>query len=281
MPGKPVSLEHVDKEFSARGIKDGERDAAFVALRDVNLEIRSGELFVLVGPSGCGKSTLLDLFAGLTIPTRGRVLVDGQPVIGPGLDRGYVFQQYALLPWRTALANVQLGLEASGMPKTDRLTRGIEILELVGLSASRDKYPHELSGGMKQRVAIGRSLAYDPDVLLMDEPFAAVDALTRDSLQWHLLRIWEETKKTIVFITHSIDEAVFLGQRVGVMTSNPGHIKQTVDIAMDSRMETDDIRSTADFRDYRHNIWELLKDEIARAQRDPSRDDRSQPSDER
>ncbi|MFF5444213.1 ABC transporter ATP-binding protein [Streptomyces sp. NPDC012888] len=237
---------------------------AFTALDGVDLEIGSGEFLVVVGPSGCGKSTLLDLLGGLTRPTEGRILLDGDPVTGPGLDRGTVFQQYALLPWRTAQGNVEFGLEATGVPRRRRAARAREFLELVGLAGFEDRHPHELSGGMRQRVAIARALAYDPDVLLMDEPFAALDAQTREALQGELRRIWETTGKTVVFITHGIEEAVYLGQRVAVMTSRPGRIKEVVPVALDGH--TGDVRSSPEFARYRHEIWDLLHDEVARAQ---------------
>lgn len=254
-----ISLRGVGKVFRSRGV-----DVA--ALSDVSLDVHSGQFLVLVGPSGCGKSTLLDLLAGLSRPTSGEVLLDGRPVTGPGLDRGVVFQQYALFPWRTAQANVEFGLEGKGIPRRERHERARGFLDLVGLYGFADRYPHELSGGMKQRVAIARSLAFDPDVLLMDEPFAALDAQTRDGLQDELLRIWERTGKTIVFITHGIDEAVYLGQRVAVMTSRPGRIKQIVDIALESRTTTEDLRSDPAFTRYRHEIWSLLRDEVRAAQ---------------
>ena len=169
---------------------------------------------------------MLDLLGGLTKPTSGRNIIDGKPIEGPGLDRGIVFQQYALLPWKTAKGNIEFGLESKGVPKKERAEISRYFLSLVGLSGFEDRYPHELSGGMKQRVAIARSLAFDPEVLLMDEPFAALDAQTRETLQTELLRIWEHTKKTIVFITHGIDEAVYLGQRVAVMTSRPERLNK-------------------------------------------------------
>lgn len=231
-----IKFENVGKVFQARG-------TTVTALQEINFEVRAGEFLVIVGPSGCGKSTLLDLLGGLAKPTSGRVLVDDRPITGPGLDRGVVFQQYALLPWRTALANVEFGLEAKHVPRRERKERAREYLDLVGLSGFHDRYPHELSGGMKQRVAIARSLAFDPDVLLMDEPFAALDAQTRDGLQDELLRIWEKTGKTVVFITHGIEEAVYLGQRVAVMTARPGRIKQVVDIPITARSATEDLRS--------------------------------------
>jgi NitT/TauT family transport system ATP-binding protein len=253
-----IVFENVGKTFTARG-------RTVTALQDINLDVRDGEFLVIVGPSGCGKSTLLDLLGGLSEISTGRILVDGKPVTGPGLDRGIVFQQYALLPWRTAQGNVEFGLEAKGVSRRERVAKAREYLDLVGLTGFHDRYPHELSGGMKQRVAIARSLAFDPDVLLMDEPFAALDAQTRDGLQDELLRIWEKTGKTIVFITHGIEEAVYLGQRVAVLTSRPGRIKQVVDVPIDARSATEDLRSDPEFTHYRHEIWSLLRDEVDRA----------------
>ncbi|MEC3917768.1 ABC transporter ATP-binding protein [Nocardia sp. CDC160] len=255
-----LALAGVRKEFPVRGERE-----AFTALSDITVEVRDGEFLVLVGPSGSGKSTLLDLLGGLGKPTAGQILLDGAPVSGPGLDRGIVFQQYALLPWRTARANIEFGLEAKGIRRRERRKVAEHYLELVGLAGFGDRYPHELSGGMKQRVAIARSLAFDPEVLLMDEPFAALDAQTRESLQDELLRIWQATGKTVLFITHGIDEAVYLGQRVAVLTSRPGRIKAVVDIDLD-RDGNGDIRSSERFRELRHEVWSLLHDEVARAQ---------------
>ncbi|MGI5423466.1 ABC transporter ATP-binding protein [Streptomyces sp. CA-179760] len=261
-----IEFENVTKEFTVKNRRGTRQTTRFTALDRIDLQIAAGEFVVLVGPSGCGKSTLLDLLGGLTRPSGGRVLLDGRPVDGPGLDRGIVFQQYALLPWRTAQGNVEFGLEATGVPRRQRASRAREFLDLVGLTGFADRHPHELSGGMRQRVAIARSLAYDPDVLLMDEPFAALDAQTRESLQDELLRIWQRTGKTVVFITHGIDEAVYLGQRVAVMTSRPGRVKQIVPVALGSRDATDDLRSSPEFAHHRHEIWSLLHDEVARAQ---------------
>ena len=254
-----IRFQDVSKVFPTRG-------APVAALDGVTFDVHSGEFLVVVGPSGCGKSTLLDLLGGLATPTSGRILVDEVPVHGPGLDRGIVFQQYALFPWRTARANVEFGLEAKGVPRRERVDRARHFLDLVGLTGFGDRYPHELSGGMKQRVAIARSLAFDPDVLLMDEPFAALDAQTRDSLQDELLRIWAATGKTIVFITHGIEEAVYLGQRVAVMTSRPGRIKHIIDVPITARKVTEDLRSDPMFVRYRHEIWTLLRDEVRKAQ---------------
>ncbi|WP_433634131.1 ABC transporter ATP-binding protein [Nocardia sp. CA-120079] len=255
-----LALTGVRKQFPVRG-----SNQEFTAIEDISLELHDGEFLVLVGPSGSGKSTLLDLLGGLSKPSAGRILLDGKPISGPGLDRGIVFQQYALLPWRTARANIEFGLEAKGVRRRERRKIADEYLELVGLAGFGDRYPHELSGGMKQRVAIARSLAFDPEVLLMDEPFAALDAQTRESLQDELLRIWRATGKTILFITHGIDEAVYLGQRVAVLTSRPGRVKSVIDIDID-RNSGADVRSSEPFREARHQIWSQLQSEVTRAQ---------------
>ncbi|MFJ7070572.1 ABC transporter ATP-binding protein [Streptomyces sp. NPDC101115] len=261
-----IVFDGVRKEFPVKG-KDGARSVV-TALDGVDLTVGAGEFLAVVGPSGCGKSSLLDLLGGLSRPTSGRILLDGSPVTGPGLDRGIVFQQYALLPWRTAQGNVEFGLEAVGVPRRERAARAREFLDLVGLTGFEGRHPHELSGGMRQRVAIARSLAYDPAVLLMDEPFAALDAQTRESLQDELLRIWRATGKTVVFITHGIDEAVHLGQRVAVMTSRPGRIKEVVPVDLPAPADGDDPRSSPEFARYRHHVWSLLRDEVSRAQQE-------------
>ena len=262
--GSAISIQNVTKNFPARG-KAG-AGGGFTAVENVSLEVRAGEFMVIVGPSGCGKSTLLDLLGGLTRPTSGRILIDGTPITGPALDRGLVFQQYALLPWRTALRNVEFGLEAKGVPRRERAERAEHFLAMVGLNGFGDRYPHELSGGMKQRVAIARSLAYDPGVLLMDEPFAALDAHTRETLQGELLRIWRESGKTIVFITHGIDEAVTLGQRIAVMTSRPGAIKAIVDVPIERGSAEQDLHADPAFGRLRHEVWSLLRDEFTQAE---------------
>ena len=262
-----IAFDRVSKSFPVRAGNDPGAARTVTALDDISLEIPAGEFSVLVGPSGCGKSTLLDLLAGLSAPSAGTIRLDGAPVRGPGLDRGVVFQQYALLPWRSARGNVEFGLEALGLSRRERRDRAGYYLDLVGLAGFADRHPHELSGGMKQRVAIARSLAVDPDVLLMDEPFAALDAQTRETLQDELLRIWVRTGKTIVFITHAIDEAVFLGRRVTVLTSRPARVKQVVPIELGDRHETEDLRSTPEFARYRHEVWAALRDEVRRADR--------------
>ncbi|MDB5606870.1 MAG: transporter ATP-binding protein [Bradyrhizobium sp.] len=265
MSAVKIRFEQVRKEFAIRG-ENGGPARRFTALDDITLDVKSGEFLALVGPSGCGKSTLLDLLGGLEAPTSGRILLDGRPIMGPARDRGIVFQQYALFPWRTAGQNVEFGLDIAGLKSKARREKALHHLDLVGLSAFADRYPHELSGGMKQRVAIARSLAYDPEVLLMDEPFAALDAQTRETLQGELLRIWRRTGKTIVFITHGIDEAVVLGQRVAVMTSRPGRIKQVIEVPEVLRSETEDVRSLPAFGAVRHEVWTLLRDEVLKAQ---------------
>ncbi|MDQ0372741.1 ABC transporter ATP-binding protein [Cellulomonas humilata] len=248
-------LDGVRKDFVVR---DNGGSAQFTAVQDLDLVVPDGQFLAVVGPSGCGKSTLLDLVAGLTAPTAGRILLHGAPVTGPATDRAVVFQQYALLPWRTARKNVELGLESVGVPRRLRARLADEHLELVGLTGFEDRYPHELSGGMKQRVAIARALAVDPRVLLMDEPFAALDAQTRESLQDELLRIWRATGKTVVFITHGIDEAVYLGQRVAVMSPRPGRISDLIDIDLDP-VPGEDVRSDPAFGRFRHRVWSALQ----------------------
>jgi NitT/TauT family transport system ATP-binding protein len=202
--------------------RSGNERTAFTAVENLNLAVKKGEFVTIVGPSGCGKSTFLDILAGLSEPTTGDVYIDGNKVTGPGLDRGIVLQGYALFPWRTVRQNIEYGLEIKKIKKAARREISEHFIDMVDLKGFENRYPYELSGGMKQRVAIARALAYDPEVLLMDEPFAAVDAQTRELLQEELLRIWHKTGKTIIFITHSIEEAVFLADRVVVMGTNPG-----------------------------------------------------------
>ncbi|EPF93401.1 ABC transporter ATP-binding protein [Acinetobacter gyllenbergii] len=262
-----LKIENVYKSFAAKKVK-GAKDQAedFVAVENLSLDVKAGEFVAIVGPSGCGKSTLLDLLAGLTTPTTGQILIDGQAIKKPGLDRGIVFQQYALFPWLTALQNIEFGLDAKGVSKEQRYQTAKYFLNLVGLAEFEHHYPNELSGGMKQRVAIARSLAYDPDILLMDEPFAALDAQTRETLQAELVKIWQQTQKTIIFITHSIDEAIYLGQRIAIMTSRPGRIKQVIEVPAALRTDQEDVRSSPEFNQLRHQIWSLLREEVLKAQ---------------
>jgi NitT/TauT family transport system ATP-binding protein len=200
------------------------------ALDGVDLHVDPGELVCIVGASGCGKSTLLRIVAGLEDVTAGSVDIDGDPILGPGPDRGMVFQSYTLFPWRTVAANVAFGLECTSMPRRARAARVAELLDIVGLSSHADAHPGELSGGMQQRVAIARALAPEPDILLLDEPFGALDAQTRRLMQDFLLTVWRRTGATILFVTHDIDEALYLGQRIYVLSSHPGRVQETIDV---------------------------------------------------
>ena len=238
------------------------RKQQIAALQDFNLDIREGEFFTLLGPSGCGKSTFLNVLAGLARKSGGSISIDGQPASGINREQGVVFQGYALFPWRTVLQNIEVGLEIRKIPKRERRETAEQFLHLVGLAGFGQRYPHELSGGMRQRVAIARSLAYSPSLLLMDEPFAALDAQTREILQSELLRIWEQHKTTIVFITHSLDEAIYLSDRIAVMTHRPGRIKSVLDIAL-PRPRPAEIRHAPAIVQLREQAWDVLRDEVA------------------
>jgi NitT/TauT family transport system ATP-binding protein len=252
-----ITIKNVDRVYRVK--RGGNRPKEFVAIKGVNLSVKKGEFLAIVGPSGCGKSTLLDMLAGLAPVKSGEIFIDGKLMNGPDLDRGIILQGYALFPWRSVRQNVELGLEIKGVPQKARAAISEKYINLVGLQGFADRFPYELSGGMKQRVAIARALAYDPEVLLMDEPFAAVDAQTRETLQDELLLIWEKTKKTIVFVTHSIDEAIFLSDRVAVMTVNPGTIKEVIDIKLPR--PRNGIRTSAEFNRTRQQVWELLQND--------------------
>jgi NitT/TauT family transport system ATP-binding protein len=236
---------------------------AVLALEAVSLEVRESEFVALLGPSGCGKSTLLYLIGGFLPTETGKILVDGKPVAGPGPDRGIVFQSFALFPWKTVLKNVLYGLERQGAPRQERETRAQAFIDLVGLTGFEQSYPSQLSGGMKQRTAIARALAFDPRTLLMDEPFGALDAQTRSLMQGELLAIWEKTRKTVIFVTHDVQEAVFLAERVAVMSARPGRIKTVVDTRFDKN--DPDIRRTSPFVDKVDELWTLVREEAVKA----------------
>ena len=246
-----VSLEEVTKAFRVDG-------RTMTAVDRVSLGLPSGEIVCLLGPSGCGKSTLLGLIAGFAKPTRGRILVDGRPVVGPGVDRGVVFQQFVLFPWLTALENVEFGPKLQGQPRPRRAAAAMRYMEMVGLAQHASKFPTQLSGGMKQRVAIARALVNDPGVLLMDEPFGALDAQTRELMQEELLRIQAMEHKTILFVTHSIQEALFLGDTVVVMTASPGRLKASLPVHLAHPRD----KFSPAFVERERKIFEILREEI-------------------
>ncbi len=240
------------------------RGRAVLALDQISFEIGAREFVALLGPSGCGKSTLLYLIGGFLPVETGSIVVDGREVTAPGPDRGIVFQHFALFPWKTVKGNVLYGLERQGMPKEEREERAQEFIELVGLAGFEDSYPSQLSGGMKQRTAIARTLAFDPKILLMDEPFGALDAQTRGLMQSELLRIWQRTPKTVIFVTHDVQEAVYLADRVAVMSARPGRIKTVVDTKFD---KTDPhVHRAKAFVDKVDELWNLVREEAIKAQ---------------
>lgn len=231
-----------------------------IAVDSVTFSIRAQEFICVVGPSGCGKSSILNVIAGLLSPAGGEILVDGVPVTGAGKNRSVVFQSPALMPWRTALENVRYGLDLWGVPRNEANRRATEMLELVGLGHRVKNYPHELSGGMQQRVNLARALAVDPEILLLDEPFAALDAQSRELMQNELLRIWTATRKTSFFVTHQIDEAVLLADRVIVLGNAPGHIKEIIPIDL-PRPRNENIRRDPSFFAYEDRIRALIMDD--------------------
>ncbi|WP_434109020.1 ABC transporter ATP-binding protein [Paraburkholderia caffeinilytica] len=236
-------------------------DSSHTVLDGFDLSVRDGEFVAVLGPSGCGKSTFLSILAGLVPQTSGEITVDGEPVSAARQKLGVVFQGYALFPWRTVRKNVETGLEIRGVKGAQRRSEAERFLRLVGLLDFADHYPHQLSGGMRQRVAIARVLAYGPEILLMDEPFGALDAQTRESLQQELLGIWDQSAKTVVFVTHSIDEAIFLADRVAIMGRGPGRVKEIIDIDL-PRPRHASIRHSADFVSLRERAWASLSQEL-------------------
>jgi NitT/TauT family transport system ATP-binding protein len=234
------------------------------ALDQVSLEVGAREFVALLGPSGCGKSTLLYLIGGFLPTAEGRILVDGNPVVRPGPDRGIVFQHFALFPWKTVRENVLYGLERAGLARTEREERAKAYIELVGLAGFEESFPSQLSGGMKQRAAIARTLAFDPGILLMDEPFGALDSQTRSLMQAELLGIWQRSPKTVIFVTHDVQEAVYLAGRVAVMSARPGRIKQIVDTSFDKN--DPHIHKAKHFVDKVDELWTLVRAEAIAAQ---------------
>jgi len=246
-----ISFQNVSKSFDLAG------QAAFTALQNLNLDIEDGEFITVVGPSGCGKSTAMNIAAGLTPPSSGQVLVDNMPVKGPGPERGVIFQQYALFPWLTVRQNVEFGLQISGRPKDERRSIADHFIELVGLTDFADALPKMLSGGMKQRCAIARAYAVNPKILLMDEPFGALDALTRVQLQDQLLAMWSKERRTVMFITHDVDEAVYLASRVIVMAARPGRLHKIIPVNLPFP-RTEEMRLSSQFSELRNEVWRAV-----------------------
>jgi NitT/TauT family transport system ATP-binding protein len=241
------------------------RGRPVLALDNLSLAVRKREFMALLGPSGCGKSTLLYLIGGFLPVEEGTILVDDEKVAGPGPDRGVVFQHFALFPWKTVMQNVLYGLEKQDLPREERRRRALAHIELVGLSGFEDSYPAQLSGGMKQRAALARTLAIDPRILLMDEPFGALDAQTRSLMQAELLGIWERSRKTVIFVTHDVQEAVYLAERIAVMSARPGRIKEIVE----ARFDRDDpgLMKSPRFVEMVDHVWNLVRGEAIRAER--------------
>ena len=251
-----IKIINVRKVF-----KENNGQSEIIAIDRINLKIKENHFFVIIGPSGCGKSTLLHLLAGFEKPSEGKILLDNKPIDKPGPNRGIVFQEFALYPWRTVLGNVMFGLEIQKIPKKVARKKAMYYIKMVGLDKFKDAYPHTLSGGMKQRVAIARALAYNPEVLLMDEPFGSLDAQTRKIMQEELIRIWQEDKKTVVFVTHSVIEAVFLADKIMVMTARPSKIKGIIDVNLPRPRDY----TAPEFLAVRKEVLGLLEEEVKKS----------------
>lgn len=237
------------------GKRYGTREGDVLALSGVDFSVSPGEFVTLVGPSGCGKSTLLYILGGFMPPDAGTVSVNGAPVRGPGIDRGVVFQEYALFPWLTVAGNIGYGLDSLGVRGAERAERIAHYVRLIGLEGFERRYPRELSGGMKQRVAIARTLAYDPAILLLDEPLGALDAQTRESMQDELLRLWQATGKTVVMVTHDVSESVYLSQRILVLSRRPGRVVRTFQADLDRSGGREQVMLSAAFNELRNAVW--------------------------
>jgi NitT/TauT family transport system ATP-binding protein len=260
-----LAIQEVSKTFRVRG-GAGQKASLLPVLRQLSFDVYENEVVSLIGESGCGKTTLLRIVQGLVRLDSGTILVDGKRVDGPGRDRGFVFQQATLLPWRTARQNIEFGLELQKVDRAARTRRARELLELVGLGAAGEQFPHQLSGGMQQRIGLARALAIDPAILLMDEPFSALDAQNREVLQQELLRIQRSTGKTILFVTHDLDEAIYLSDRIIVMGAKPGRIKRVIDVPFDRpRIELPQLRGDPVFQAMRAEIWDLIRNTPAPA----------------
>ena len=254
-----IKVDKVSKYFQKR---DG---SSFAALFKIEFSIKDKEFLSILGPSGCGKTTLLKIMEGLVKPSEGAILIDDQPVKGPGPDRAMVFQNFVLLPWADVTGNIAFGLELSGVGRKQAREVARTQIEKVGLTGFEHHYPHELSGGMQQRVGLARALAVNPEILLMDEPFGALDAQTRQLMQEDLLNIWQAEQKTVVFVTHSMDEAVYLSDRVVIMDTHPGRVEEIIDVPM-PRPRDPDVRRTPEFSDLTSHMWDKLRDILKRDQ---------------
>jgi NitT/TauT family transport system ATP-binding protein len=250
--GGLIEIREIGRQFNTR---DG---GTFEALKDVSFSVKDKEFFSIIGPSGCGKTTLLKMVAGLVRPTSGQILIDGSRVSGPGNDRAIVFQHFVLLPWADILTNVGFGLEMRGLSRKESREAARPFLDRVGLTGFAEHYPHELSGGMQQRVGLARALAVSPDILLMDEPFGALDAQTRQLMQEDLMRIWDVEQKTVIFVTHSMDEAAYLSDRVLVMDTHPGKVREVLDVPL-PRPRDEAVRTTPVFNELTSHMWHELR----------------------
>jgi NitT/TauT family transport system ATP-binding protein len=260
--GSLLEVRDLTKTF-----RRGTRSVAAIA--GFSLMVENGEFVSIVGPSGCGKSTFLHILGGFEPADSGTMLLSGVPIAGPGPDRGMLFQEFALFPWRSVMGNVGWALEVQGVPKAERLVRAEKFLKLVGLSGFADAYPAELSGGMKQRVALARVLAFEPRILLMDEPFGALDAQTRELMQEELNAIWQQTRNTVLFVTHDIEEAIYLSDRVIVFTARPGRLKDEVRIDL-PRPRSIDVKKSGEYLAYRNRVWDSLRSEVLKAREEMS-----------
>jgi NitT/TauT family transport system ATP-binding protein len=260
VPPPKIDVRHVSKTFHRQR---GKVDSPVEALHDISLRIMPGEFVCLVGPSGCGKTTLLRLMDGLLEPDEGQILIDETTYPKPGPQAGFVFQSFRLLPWRTVLDNVEFPLEIQKLKRDERRARANDYLRLVGLEGFEHSYPHELSGGMQQRVGLARALALEPQILLMDEPFAALDAQTREFMQMELSRIWESLGLAIVFVTHSLDEALFLGDSVVLMGPRPGNVQEVLQVPLRRPRWEYDFRATPEFIELRAHLWDRIREMVA------------------
>jgi NitT/TauT family transport system ATP-binding protein len=253
-----ISIQNLDKRYKAR-------DGDVPALSSINLDVTEGEFVTIIGPSGCGKSTLLYILGGFIPADGGTIRVDGKEITGPGIDRGVVFQEYALFPWLTVIQNICYGLEMTGMQRAGREQVAHRLVRTIGLEGFENRFPRELSGGMKQRVAIARTLAYDPKILLLDEPFGALDSQTRETMQDELLRLWLAQRKTVVMVTHDVDEAVYLSERVFVMSKRPGRIVREFRVAIDRSGGREETVLSDAFIRLRNEVWLCVRQQVSGA----------------